>query len=206
MNAIPAIIVEETYFEIYDNLNEFTEDFNGQGLYWNYWYHTWRTFGVSPFANTTMFVPDAPSVTSVTVSPSTATGVAGQNVAFEAEVVTANFAPKSVNWTVDTTSAGLGVTVNASGIVSIPSDVENATVTVTATSVYDSTKYDTATITVGTGNRGMITDVITEDETDFTSTVDNNRINSRVTVNDNIDEEDTPLNEVTDTITVEEVE
>ena len=204
LNAIPAIIVEETYFEIYDNLNEFTEDFNGQGLYWNYWYHTWRTFGVSPFANTTMFVPDAPSVTSVTVSPSTATGVAGQNVAFEAEVVTANFAPKSVNWTVDTTSAGLGVTVNASGIVSIPSDVENATVTVTATSVYDDTKYDTATITVGTGNRGMITDNITEgDGFPMTRNVENIDTNVR-TFDEPESEEET--NTVGDTITFNEQE
>ena len=149
LNAIPAIIVDESYFEIFDNLNEFTEDYNGQGLYWQYWYHVWKTFGVSPFANTTMFVPDAPSITSVTVTPSTATADGGQRVAFEAEVVTANFAPKVVNWTVDSTSATAGVTVNASGVVTIPETVDDTTITVTATSVYDSTKYDTATITVG---------------------------------------------------------
>lgn len=206
LNTIPAVIVDESYFEIFDNLNEFTEDYNGEGLYWQYWYHVWKTFGVSPFANTSMFIPATPSITSITLSPSTATGVGGQNIGFEATVVSSNFAPKQVNWSVDTTSATAGVTVNASGVVHIPEDLENGTITVTATSVYDNTVTGTATIIVGTGNRGMITDVITEDETDFTSRVDNNRVNSRVTVNENIDEEDTPVNEITDTVTVEEVE
>ena len=204
LNAIPAIVVDETYFEIFDNLNEFTEDFNGQGLYWNYWYHVWKTFGVSPFANTTMFVPDAPSITSVTVSPSSANAVAGQSVALTATVVTANFAPKDVNWTVDTTSAGLGVTVNANGVVTIPSDVENATVTVTATSVYDSTKYDTATITVGTGNRGMIEDTVTENGFPLTREIDNL---GDVTRNfGEVENETDNEPNLVDTVTVEEVE
>ena len=150
LNEIPAVIVDESYFEIFDNLLEFTEDFNGEGLYWQYWYHTWKTFGVSPFANTTMFIPAEPTVTSVTLSPSTATVVAGQNVALEATVVVTNFAPKQVNWSVDTTSAGKGATVSASGVVSIPEDFGTGTVTVTATSVFDNTKSGTATITVGT--------------------------------------------------------
>lgn len=149
LNEIPAIIVDESYFEIFDNLLEFTEDFNGEGLYWQYWYHTWKTFGVSPFANTTMFIPAEPTITSVTLSPSTATVVAGQNVALEATVVATNFAPKQVNWSVDTTSAGKGATVSASGVVSIPEDFGTGTVTVTATSVFDNTKSGTATITVG---------------------------------------------------------
>ena len=148
LNEIPAIIVDETYFEIFDNLLEFTEDFNGEGLYWQYWYHTWKTFGVSPFANTTMFIPAEPTITSVTLSPSTATVVAGQNVALEANVVATNFAPKQVNWSVDDTSAGKGATVSASGVVSIPEDFGTGTVTVTATSVFDNTKSGTATITV----------------------------------------------------------
>ena len=65
LNTIPAIIVDESYFEIFDNLNEFTEDYNGEGLYWQYWYHVWKTFGVSPFANTSMFIPATPSITSM---------------------------------------------------------------------------------------------------------------------------------------------
>lgn len=150
LDTIPCVVVDEDYFQIYDNLQEFTEDYNGEGLYWNYWYHVWKTFGVSPFANAVMFIGETPTVTSVTLSPATATGVSGQNITFSATVVTTNFAPQTVNWSVDTTSAGLGVTIDAGGTVYVPTDVDDVAITVTATSTFDSTKYGTATLTVGT--------------------------------------------------------
>ena len=150
LDTIPCVVVDEDYFQIYDNLQEFTEDYNGEGLYWNYWYHVWKTFGVSPFANAVMFIGETPTVTSVTLSPATATGVSGQNITFSATVVTTNFAPQTVNWSVDTTSAGLGVTIDAGGTVYVPSDVDDVEITVTATSTFDSTKSGTATLTVGT--------------------------------------------------------
>ena len=149
LNSIPAVIVDRDYFMIFDNLYNFTEQYNGEGLYWNYWYHTWKTFSVSPFANAVVFAPGTPSITSVTVSPATATVSAGQNFQLDVEVVTTNFASKAVDWSVDTTSAGLGVTISVLGELHIPSDVDSATeITVTAKSVVDATKYDTATITV----------------------------------------------------------
>lgn len=150
LDAIPCVVVDEDYFQIYDNLNEFTEDYNGEGLYWNYWYHVWKTFGVSPFANAIMFLSATPTITSVTVSPATAVCDPGQNVTFSATVVTTNFAPQTVNWSVDSTSAGLGVTIDAGGTVYVPTDVDDVSITITATSTFDSTKTDTATLTVGT--------------------------------------------------------
>lgn len=144
LNAIPAVIVDKDWFMIIDNLTQFTEQFNGEGMYWNYWYHVWKTFSASPFSNAVVFVPTAPSITSVTVSPSTATVAEGQSVSLTATVVTAGFAPKSVNWS----SNNDDVTVNASGVVTV---LEGATgtATITATSTFDSTKTGTATITVG---------------------------------------------------------
>lgn len=150
LDDIPCVVVDEDYFQIYDNLNEFTEDYNGEGLYWNYWYHVWKTFGVSPFANAIMFLGATPTITSVTVSPATAVCEPGQNVSFSATVVTTNFAPQSVNWTVDSTAAGLGVTIDAGGTVYVPADVDDIAITVTATSTFDDNADDTATLTVGT--------------------------------------------------------
>lgn len=155
LDAVPAVLVDRDYFMIFDNLYNFTEQYNAQGLYWNYFYHTWKTFSVSPFANTTVFVPGAPSITSVSVSPETATVSAGQSVLLSATVVTANFASKAVNWTltaVDGESAALE-TVPASitplGQLVIDADADSGTViTAKATAVLDSTKYDTAAITV----------------------------------------------------------
>ena len=155
LNAIPAIIVDETYFQIYDNLAEFTEDYNGQGLYWNYWYHVWKTFGVSPFANTSMFIPATPAVSAIDVSPATATANEGQNVSFTATVTSANFAPKDVDWSLDETSLGLGFSIDKAGTVTVPTDLLSASVlgvqaTIKAKSVYTPTVTDTATLTVGT--------------------------------------------------------
>lgn len=148
LKAIPAVLVDNNFFMIFDNMFEFTENYNGEGLYWNYFYHTWKTFSMSPFANSIVFVAGEPSITSVTVSPATATSGKGQKLNLDAVVVTANFAPQSVIWTVDSTAKAAGVTINIYGELSIPADADVASITVTATSTYDSTKTGTATITV----------------------------------------------------------
>ena len=146
LNSIPAILVDEDFFVVVDNLLEFTEQYNGQGIYWNYFYHTWKTFAVSPFANAIVFVPATPSVTSVTVTPSTATASAGDVVRLSVAVVTANYAPQSVVWS---SSDETVATVDANGVVTISADAQASdTATITATSTFDSTKTDTCVITV----------------------------------------------------------
>lgn len=146
LDSIPAVVVDRNWFMVFDNFNNFTEQYNGQGLYWNYWYHVWKTFSVSPFANAALFVPGTPGVTSVTVTPESATisGTSGGTVQLNAAVVTTNFAPQTVVWSSNSDT----VTVNASGLVTVPAGTGATSVTITATSTYDSSKKDTATITV----------------------------------------------------------
>lgn len=146
LKQIPAVLVDRNWFMVFDNMMNFTEQYNGEGLYWNYWYHTWKTFSVSPFANASVFVPGVPSVTSVSVSPESATISPGQTILLSATVDTANFASKAVNWTV--TPETEGVTVSVLGELSVDNSVTGTTLTVTATSVVDSSKSDSATITV----------------------------------------------------------
>lgn len=146
LNAVPAVLVDADWFMIVDNLYNFTEQYNGEGLYWNYWYHVWKTFSISPFVNAAVFATGAPSITSVEVSPATATVGKGQSVLLSATVVTQNFASKAVNWTL---SEGADATISALGVLTVDADATTGdTITVTATSVFDSTKSDTATITV----------------------------------------------------------
>ena len=145
LDSIPAIIVDKDYFMIFDNFYNFTEQYNGEGLYWNYWYHVWKTFSISPFANNGLFIPGTPTVTSVTVSPATANVSVGQKVQLSAVVQTTDFAPQAVTWSV---TSGENVTVNQSGVVTIGADASGKIV-ITATSVYDSEKSGTATLTVG---------------------------------------------------------
>lgn len=145
LDKIPCIIVDREWFMIFDNYYNFTEQYNGEGLYWNYWYHVWKTFSISPFHNNALFIPGIPTVTSVAVSPSSASVQAGQSIQLTATVQTTNFAPQTVDWSVDTE----GVTVNASGVVTVGEEVSSKTsITVTATSTFDSGISGTATIVV----------------------------------------------------------
>lgn len=144
LNAIPAVLVDKNFFMIFDNMYEFTENYNGQGLYWNYFYHTWKTFSMSPFANALVFVPAVPTVTSVTVSPTAITCKKGQSVQLSVTVETENYAPKTVNWKSDTD----GVTVDINGHVTVATSVTATTAKITATSTYDSTKSGSCTVTI----------------------------------------------------------
>lgn len=150
LNSVPAVLVDKEWFMIFDRTNYFTDLFNGEGLYWNYWYHVWKVFSSSPFKNAIVFAVGAPSITSVTVTPSAVTAMAGQNVQLSAEVVTAYFASKAVNWTVTIDGAATDlVSVSPLGEVHLSDELDPETeITVTATSVLDSTKYDSCTITI----------------------------------------------------------
>lgn len=66
MKDVEAIIVDENWFQMYDNMNKFTEQYVSSGLYWNYFYHVWKTVSSSPFANAIVFVNDTPTITNPT--------------------------------------------------------------------------------------------------------------------------------------------
>lgn len=151
LDAIPGVLVTDNWFMIYDVLNEMRDQGNGQGLYWNYFYHVWKTFSVSPFANAAVMVPGTPSITTVTIDPDTVTATAGQTIQFSVEVVAVNMASQAVTWSVDSSALADGVTIDNNGKLVIPSDATVESITVTATSVVNSTKKDTATVTVTGG-------------------------------------------------------
>ena len=144
LNLIPAVIVDKNWFMVYDQMMQFTENYNGKGLYWNYFLHTWKVMSVSPFANAAVFTTGTPAVASVAVSPSTATVAKGGSVQLTATVQTTNFAPQRVTWS----SANAKATVDSRGFVTIASDFSGSSVVITATSTFDPSKKGTATITV----------------------------------------------------------
>lgn len=152
LQAIPAVLIDKDFFVMFDNLYLMNQKFNEEGLYFNHWLHRWSTVGTCWGANSVVFIEEEAKVDSVTVSPKAVTIPSGTNVKLNATVATTGFASKEVEWTTNVE----GVTVFSDGNVVIPNTIEDGTViTVTATSVYDNTKYDTATITVGTGGTGV---------------------------------------------------
>ncbi len=56
LRGVHALLVDKDYFMIFDELQEMRDVANGQGLYWNYFLHAWKTFAVSPFMNAVALV------------------------------------------------------------------------------------------------------------------------------------------------------
>lgn len=147
LTGVYAAIVDKDWFMVFDNWIGFTENYNGQGLYWNYFYHCWKTFSTSPFSNAVLFTTETTAVTGVTVTPPTTNLVKGSSMQFTASVVTTGYVPKGVTWSVtgatDTVSS-----ITPDGILTVPSTETNTKLTVTATSVYDVSKKGTSTVTL----------------------------------------------------------
>lgn len=114
MKKVKAIILDEDFFQVYDNINKFTEKYAASGLYWNYFYHTWKTISYSPFANAVVFT-DSPEV----ALPTTLTAhVDSKAESEEATILTFSvegsgtaLEPSTYNFiqTEATVSAGIGV-------------------------------------------------------------------------------------------------
>lgn len=152
---IPAVIIAKEWFMDYDYaLNtesgeKQTEFYNPTTLENNHFLHAWRVFSTSPFENGAVFTQDTISVTSVTVSPATATVTKGQDLKLSATVVTTGFANKAVTWSIASSVEGMDkVKITEEGVLKVPSDAPSGELTVTATSVYDNSVTGTATITV----------------------------------------------------------
>ena len=160
LNAIPCVIIDREFFQDYNysldnavdastNGTRSTNFYNPETLKNNHWLHTWKVVSTSPFKQAVVFTKDVtPAVSSVTVSPSTAVVTQGQSLQLSATVVTTGFANKAVTWTVATSTEGADATITEAGVLTISADTPaEASFTVTATSVYDSTKTGTATVT-----------------------------------------------------------
>lgn len=50
-DKILGFIGDESFFQIYDNLMRADEWYNAEVMAWQYYYHVWQTFAMSPFAN-----------------------------------------------------------------------------------------------------------------------------------------------------------
>lgn len=146
MTTVKAVIMDRDFFQIYDNLTQFTENYVGSGLYWNEFLHVWRTYSASPFANVAMLIPTAPTITSVNVNGEDAPS-AGHMYTYLANVSATAFANKGVTWSVSEGADAAGtVTIDELGRLHTSEDAAGKW-TVKATSVFDSTKYGVKSIT-----------------------------------------------------------
>lgn len=146
-SGIEMILVDKNWYQCYDYLRTFKTAYNGEGLYWNYFYHVWMVYSLSPFANAVAFGTATPTVTEFTVTPTTTTLKAGQSVQIETAVTgTGNPTDKATYEISGATDPDTFVTTM--GKVVLGSKEAGPTITVTATSVQDTSKTATCTITV----------------------------------------------------------
>ena len=146
--GIEAILVDKNWYQVYDYLRTFKTAYNGEGLYWNYFYHVWMVYSLSPFANAVAFGTAAPTVTALTVTPTKATVKAGGTVQITT-TVTGTGDPTSKCTFALAGNTDPETVVSTMGKVILGSKETGPTITVTATSVQDTSKTATCTITVG---------------------------------------------------------
>lgn len=145
--GVVAIQTDREWFMVFDNYLTMTSDYVASRLYYNYFLHHWETLSYSPFKNARAFVTKAPTVTSVTVTPGTAslTKATGGTVQFNATVEGDGLISPDVVWSI---TEDANATISKTGLVTVKGGITVDSLTVTATSKTDSTKTATATITL----------------------------------------------------------
>lgn len=147
LKAITGLKMDKSWFMIFTNLENFTQNYNGQGQYWNYFYHVWKTFSVSPYANAIAFTTQENTITAVAVSPATANLTAGATMTLTASVTGTGLIDKSVTWSISgQTKAGTAIDPQSGVLHAAKDEPADTAITVTATAVNGTT--GTATITV----------------------------------------------------------
>ena len=135
MADVKAVLLDEEWFQFYDNLSKFTEKYIASGLRWNYFYHTWKTIAFSPFANAVVFVDDGATVTPLASFAATIESVSTSDTA---TVITLSAADSSglenrnVNFIQDEASTAAGVAIHRYGAVMIPAAYDGNGVTLHA--------------------------------------------------------------------------
>lgn len=145
MENVYAVLCDETFLIVVNNLDRFSEQYNAQGLYWNYFWHVWRTYAVSPFANAIAFTSGAITEgTAVVITPESTEAPQGANIQLAA-TVTPLSASQSVRFTAEGMNGGSYIT--ASGFLHVGEE-QSGNITVTATATAKPTLTKTATVTV----------------------------------------------------------
>ena len=140
MADVKAILVDEDFFQVYDNLEKFTEKYAASGLYWNYFLHTWKTVSVSPYANAIVFIDSgattkAPTalVYEVAAISTDESGAQVINLNLQSATGAGDFADLNVHFVQTAALTAAGVAVYPYGCIMLPAGNEVATVAVQAT-------------------------------------------------------------------------
>lgn len=164
MTNVKAVLVDREWFQVYDNLDKFTEQYAASGMYWNYFYNVWKTVSSSPFSNAIVFVTDSAETTlptQVTVE------VTDKSISEDA--ITLTLEPQFENATLANTNVTFhqtealttaGIAVHKYGAILIPAsqfateikveaDIDGTVYTASANITSSANVGDTITLTTG---------------------------------------------------------
>lgn len=126
MADVKAILVDKEWFQVYDNLAQFDEKYVASGMYWNYFYHIWKTVSSSPFSNAIVFVDDgatisAPASFSITVKQIVDAGGA-KIFTLDSDPSSPTLQDMNVEFVQDETAVEAGIAVHKYGAIICPTD------------------------------------------------------------------------------------
>ena len=137
--GLEAVLIDKSWFMVYDMLNKMESTRNSQGLYWNYFYHVWQLFSSSRFANAVAFVSgDVEPVTQVIVDPVLAQVRQGRSYEFNAFIRATEDGDFDAQWKVESTTGDPivnGTAISEDGILTV-GDGQLGELRVTATVQY----------------------------------------------------------------------
>lgn len=138
---IQAILCDEAWFQIYENVMRFDEFYNARVMAWNEYLHVWQTYAICPFANAVVLATAQPK-------PATAISVSNVNVVKDATAnVTVTLTPSDATSELEFISGDEKVfTVSTTGVVT---GISAGTGTLTVKT--DNGLTNTATVTVTNG-------------------------------------------------------
>ena len=146
MDNVYAILADDSLLITRINLDKFTEQYNAQGLSWNYFYHIWRTYAASPYSNAIAFTTaDLVAATGVTVSAPTGSGAVGTDVLMTATVAPSTTTAQAVRWELvpaSGTQLDSGTYITSTGYLRIGAH-QTTDFAVKATVISTPTVYDT---------------------------------------------------------------
>lgn len=169
MAGVKAVLVDQEWFQIYDNLFLMSETPVSSGLYWNYFLTVWKTVSSSPFSNAIVFVTDGADID----LPDEITGeIVAKDVSENATVLTIDVQPDEVSLVagnaqfVQTEAAVTGgVAVNKYGSIIYPANANPIVVEIMIYGVSYSSVTDE-----GTGFRTVGTTDVVGDTIKFVKT------------------------------------
>lgn len=152
MKDVKAVLVDNEWFQVYDNLANMTEAQVASGMYWNYFYNVWKTVSSSPFSNAIVFVADGattelPATINASISDKSDSEIATV-LTIEVNESTPALVGGNVQFMQTQEATTGGVAIHKYGAVMFPAGNETA---VTLEATINGTKYvATSTVTTAT--------------------------------------------------------